>query len=280
MSRLQSLELQGVKLGFPRRGGSVRWILDGVDLRLLRGETCSLLGRSGEGKTVLSRLLIGLAPAGCLVEGTLAWTDEEGTHRADLARDRVGDPPAVPQLASRWGRSIAYVPQGGVRNLNPAQTIHTHFARARRRAGLEPDRDAELALLAEVGFADPMRVWTRRPLALSGGMARRVLLALALAGAPDVLVVDEPTTGLDTERRDRAIERLRDARRNHGFGLLMVTHEVGDAARLTAVGCVLAGARIVERLAFGEGDLRVDPETTAARELVDAWRWTGWGASP
>jgi peptide/nickel transport system permease protein len=280
MSRLQSLELQGIRLGFPRQGGSVRWILEGVDLRLLRGETCSLLGRSGEGKTVLSRLLIGLAPCGCLAEGTLVWTDDAGTHRADLSRDLTGDPAEVPLLSSRWGRSIAYVPQGGVRNLNPAQTIHTHIARARKRAGLEPDRDAELALLAEVGFADPMRVWTRRPLALSGGMARRVLLALALAGAPDVLVVDEPTTGLDTERRDRAIERLREARRNHGFGLLMVTHEVGDAARLTAVGCVLAGARIVERLEFGEDELRCDPETAAARELVDAWRWTGWGASP
>lgn len=280
MSRLQSLALQGVKLGFPRPGGTTRWILDGVDLTLRRGETCSLLGRSGEGKTVLSRLLIGLAPSGGLAEGTLSWTDAAGTHRADLSRDLSGDPAEVAQLASRWGRSIAYVPQGGVRNLNPALTIHTHLARARQRAGLDPDRAAELALLGEVGFADPMRVWTRRPLALSGGMARRVLLALALAGTPDILVVDEPTTGLDSERRDRAIERLREARRNHGFGLLMVTHEVGDAARLTEVGCVLSRARIVERLGFGEGELLGAPETPPARELVDAWRWTGWGTSP
>ena len=167
-----------------------------------------------------------------------------------------------------------------MRNLNPALTIHTHLARARRRAGLPADATAELELLREVGFTDPARVWTRRPMALSGGMARRVLLALALAGAPDVMVVDEPTTGLDSDRRAQAIERLDEARRRHGFGLLMVTHEVGDAAELTAEGCVLADAHIVERLSFGDGELDGEPTSARGRELVDAWQWTGWGATP
>jgi len=280
MNGLSSLCLEGVKLGFARPAGGVRWILDDVDLRLQRGETCSLLGRSGEGKTVLSRLLIGLAPTGCVAQGSLTWTDDAGTHRANLARDLAGDPAVVTPLAASWGRSIAYVPQGGVRNLNPAQTIHTHLARARTRNGLDTDRGAELALLDEVGFADPVRVSTRRPASLSGGMARRVLLALALAGAPDVMVVDEPTTGLDSERRAQVIRRLDEAQKKHGFGLLMVTHEVGDAAQLTAEGCVLADAGIVERLCFGGGELLAEAASVPARELVDAWRWTGWEASP
>lgn len=280
MSRLHKLGLRGVRLGFTRGDGGVRWVLDGVDLELCRGESCSLLGRSGEGKTVLSRLLIGLAPRGCRVEGELVWSDDEGAHRAALDRDLRGDPPSVESLASGWGRNIAYVPQGGARNLNPAQTIRTHLARARRRAGLAPDPRAEIGLLREVGFTDPERVWTRRPMALSGGMARRVLLALALAGAPDVMVVDEPTTGLDSPRRAQAIEQLAAARQAHGFGLLMVTHEVGDAALLTEQGCVLAGARIVERLAFANGDLQTRPASDPGRELVDAWRWTGWEEAP
>ena len=280
MSRLESIGLEGVRLGFPRPDGGIRWVLDGVDLELGRGQTCSLLGRSGEGKTVLSRLLIGLAPRGCVATGVLRWTDGSGPHSAALERDLAGEPPTIEALARGWGRSIAYVPQGGVRNLNPALSVHVHLARARRRAGLGADRDAELGLLEEVGFSNPVRVWTRRPRALSGGMARRVLLALALAGTPDAMVVDEPTTGLDTRRREGAIERLRAAQRRHGFGLLMVTHEVGDAALLTRVGCLLARGRIVERLALGEGQLLHEPGSDEARELVDAWRWSGWEVAP
>lgn len=280
MSGLHDLRLKGVQLGFQRPGSRIRWILDGVDLHLLKGDTCSLLGRSGEGKTVLSRLLIGLAPAGCVAKGDLEWTDASGRHRASLERDLLGRPPVLGALAAGWGRSIAYVPQGGVRNLNPALTVHVHLARARRRAGLADDRDAEIELLREVGFTDPVRVWTRRPGSLSGGMARRILLALALAGTPDVMVVDEPTTGLDTARRERAIAQLRSAQVRHGFGLLMVTHEVGDAAQLTREGCVLAGGRIVERLVLGDGRVQREPASREARALVDAWNWTGWEAAP
>jgi len=272
---LTSLALHGVQVGFAAEAEE-RTVLDGVDLSLVRGQSLSILGISGAGKTVLSRLLIGLAPAGARLSGALVWTDRDGEHRADLARDLGGQPPVLPPLAAEWGRSIAYVPQGGARNLNPALTIHAHLARARQRAGLAPDADTERALLREVGLSDPDRVWSRRPRALSGGMARRVLLALALAGAPDVVVVDEPTTGLDSDRRQQVIDLLASTRAQHGFGLLMVTHEVGDAAVLTEEANVLAGGRIVDRIPMADGELQREPGHAASRDLVHAWRWLGW----
>jgi ABC-type glutathione transport system ATPase component len=277
VSRLETLALHDVRVGF-QTGDDVRWVLDHVDLSLRRGEARSILGRSGAGKTVLSRLLIGLAPPGALLEGALSWSMGGAETRVDLSTATAGEPPVVGALAREWGRAIAYVPQGGARNLNPALTIHAHLARARSRAGLSPDADAERALLAEVGLSDPDRVWSRRPRALSGGMARRVLVALALAGAPDAVVVDEPTTGLDSERRQQVIALLDAARARHGFSLLMVTHEVGDAAVLTTEACVLAAGLIVDRIPMSDGNLLAQPDHDASRELVHAWRWDGWSA--
>ena len=269
MTRVLSIALTNARLGFTL-GSSTRWVLDDVTLELRRGDTVSVLGRSGCGKTLLSRLLVGWRPTGAAqLSGTLSWITADGEHGLSLAGDTDAEP-----LAHAWGRSIAYVPQGGTRNLNPALTVRDHLIRARRRAGLEPDDEAAVALLREVGFSEPIRVWTRRPRALSGGMARRVLIALALAGAPDLMVVDEPTTGLDSDRRDRIVRLLLRSQSTHGFGLMMVTHEVGDAARLGGQICVLAGGELVERLAIRDGS--VEPEHVATRELIDAWRWRGW----
>lgn len=251
-------------------GGGGRRLLDGVDLRLARGEARSLLGTSGAGKSVVSRLLVGLGPRGARLGGALVWDTAEGEGGGDLARILAGDPPAAAALAVHWGRSIAYVPQGGVRNLNPALDVSAHLRRACRRAGVDEGRSAEL--LAECGFDDPGRVSRLRPGALSEGMARRVLLALALVGQPDLVVLDEPTTGLDIDRRRRIVALLARLRERHGFGLLMVTHEVEDALALTDTAAVIAGGRVVEELAFDGGDLAGPPSSDEARELVDAWR--------
>ena len=273
MTRVHSIALRNARLGFPA-GTATRWILDGVSLALGRGDTVSVLGRSGCGKTLLSRLMVGWRPAGAgQLAGDLVWAGEDGEHAVSLAEEPRDEP-----LAELWGRSVAYVPQGGTRNLNPALTVRDHLSRSRRRAGLDADDEAALSLLREVGFSDPVRVWTRRPRALSGGMARRVLIALALAGAPDLLVVDEPTTGLDSDRRDRIVRLLLRSQSTHGFGLLMVTHEVGDAVRLGGQACVLAGGQLVERLALQGEDLALRPTHAATRELIDAWQWRGWDA--
>ncbi len=278
---IQALELSRLRVGFALPDGGQRQVIDGIDLRLERGEGLSLLGVSGVGKTVVSRMLIGLAPAGAIVEGQLRRATVNGHVDHTLEDALSGLPPTIPALAEDWGRAIAYVPQGGTRNLNPALTIGDHFVRARKRSRVETGDADDMELLGQMGFADPRRVWTRRPGVLSEGMARRVLLALALAGSPDIVVLDEPTTGLDSERRAQIAELLEAARARLGFGMLMVTHEVGDAARLTEAGVVLADGKLVDQLAMDDGDIRSRPEHPAATSLVDAWRWRDWeGGAP
>jgi len=109
-------------------------------------------------------------------------------------------------------------------------------------------------------------------------MARRALIALALAGDPDLLVVDEPTTGLDSERRRRIVGLLHRSQAAHGFGLLMITHEVGDAVRLGGEARVLSAGRLVDRFALQDGDMASGSRHAATRELLDAWQWRGWSA--
>ena len=276
-----ALELNALRVAFALPEGGQRQVIDGIDVRLERGKALSLLGISGVGKTVVSRMLIGLAPAGAIVEGQLRRSSSEGQVDYPLADALSGLPPTIPALAHDWGRGIAYVPQGGTRNLNPALTIGDHFDRARKRSGVHTDDSNDLELLGQMGFADPRRVWTRRPGVLSEGMARRVLLALALAGSPDIVVLDEPTTGLDSERRAQIAELLEGARARLGFGMLMVTHDVGDAARLTETGVVLADGKLVDELTMADGDIQNRPQHPAATSLVDAWRWRDWeGEAP
>lgn len=271
--RLAWIALTAATVEVPRPGGGWRRLLESVDLRLERGEARSLLGISGAGKSVASRLLVGLAPRGARLGGALAWETDGGEEGAELVRLFSGDPPAAPPLAVHWGRSIAHVPQGGIRNLNPALSVAVHLERASRRTGTGADGSRCLELLRECGFDDPRRLMSLRPAALSEGMARRVLIALALIGEPDLMILDEPTTGLDSERRRKIVALLTRLRERHGFGLLMVTHEVEDALVLTDTATVLADGRVVEDLDIEAGGLRGAPRSPAARELVDAWRW-------
>lgn len=269
-SRIHAISLRGARVEVPDTGGGWRCLLEDIELSLERGQARSVLGASGAGKSVLARLLVGLAPRGARLGGILRWRDDDGEHRFDLSGVE-GDPPRVPGLSERWGKALAYIPQGGTRNLNPALTVEQHLDRARRVARGEADRGADLDLLEEMGFHDPRRTGSLRPGALSEGMARRVLVALALLGSPDLLVADEPTTGLDPERRRRIVELLGRSRSHRGHGLLMVTHEVDDAMALTDSAWVLEDGRLVERVGFTDGRPATDPTSPAGRALIHAW---------
>jgi ABC-type glutathione transport system ATPase component len=252
--------------------GGTRRLVDGVDLSVDRGSSVALLGASGAGKTVLTRLLVGLPPAGARLSGSLIWETDQGRMQVDLSGVHAGAR-RLSALRQTWGRSLAYLPQGGRRNLNPELTVGAHLSRAQRRAGGRARDGRRRDLLAEVGVDDPDRVVNLRPIGLSGGMARRVLLALALAGGPDLVVADEPTAGLDAEGCRKVVELLSGVRDRHGFGLLMVTHEIGDAARLCPDARVIDGGKIVDQLHFERGGLAEEPTHPAARALVESWRW-------
>lgn len=236
-------------------------VLDGVDLDVHAGRLVAVLGASGSGKTTLLRALLGLVPAPGRVRADRLClrsdrgpVDLRGAHRAQWQRIRSTDVGFVFQDASlaltplrRVGSLLAEV-CGGPREQRPGRV----------------DR-----ALAEVGFAEPDIVANQRAFELSGGMAQRVGLALAVVRGPRLLLADEPTTALDGPARAELLHRLRE-RVTAGCGLVLVTHDVSVAAHADHV-VVLDAGRVVET--GPPGEVLRTPVGNATRRLVDNVPW-------
>ncbi len=215
-----TIEAAGVRVRF---GTAVA--VDGVDLTVGAGEFVALLGANGSGKTTLVRALLGLQP---IDGGTVSLF---GTPLREF-RDwpRVGFVPQHAQAQAGMPASVREVVRSG------------RIARAGwlRRYG-DSDRNAVTAALDAVGLAerakDPIQT-------LSGGQQQRVLIARALAGEPDVLVLDEPTAGVDVDSQDALAETLR-LLKQRGHGVLLVTHHLGPLAELVDRTVVLEAGRVV-----------------------------------
>ena len=197
------------------RFGAVRSVLPGraarpaVDLELGSGHRVALIGGSGEGKSLLCRLALGMPP-----RAPLGW---EGT----LTLDGVDVGPDA--LVALRGTRIAWLPQGGRESLVPGWSLDRHLGRLAR------DRDDVLRRMTALGLAPSPRVLACTAEALSEGMIRRFLLALATSGDPDLLVLDEPTAGLDAASRAAVIAAVQGL---PGVGLLCATHDLTLAAAL------------------------------------------------
>ncbi|HSE26680.1 MAG TPA: ABC transporter ATP-binding protein [Gemmatimonadales bacterium] len=232
------LEARGLAVEFPRRRGAAIRPVDGVSLSLGEGEALALVGESGCGKSLTALALLGLAPApGTIAAGAVLLG---GTDLLAL--------PERGRRAFRGGR-IGYVPQEAGGALDPVLALGTQLAealavhRALRGSGA---RARAAALLAEVGLPEPEAMLRRYPHELSGGMRQRALIALALAGEPEVLIADEPTTALDVTVQAQILELLGALRRSRGMGLLLVTHDLGLVAGYADRVAVMYAGRIVE----------------------------------
>lgn len=231
------LQVRDLVVEFPAPGGPVRPV-DGVGFDLDRGEFLALVGESGCGKSLTGLALLQLLPPpGRIGGGSIRLDDQE-------LRGCGAD-----QLRSIRGRRIGMIFQDPMTALNPVlrigrqvdETVVTH--RAVRGAAV---RAATLDLLAEVGLPDPAALADAFPHQLSGGMRQRVLIALALAGAPDLLVADEPTTALDVTVQAQILALLDDLRRRRGMALLFITHDFGIVASRADRVAVMYAGQIVE----------------------------------
>ncbi len=232
------LEVRDLAVEFHRPHRPAIRPVDGVALVLARGEALALVGESGSGKSLTALALLGLAPASGRVAG-----GEVLIGGTDLL--------ALPEHRRREfrGRRIGYVPQEAGGALDPVLTIGAQLleALAVHRALRGPEARARAtALLAEVGLPDPGATLHRYPHALSGGMRQRALIALALAGEPELLIADEPTSALDVTVQAQILELLGALRRRRGMGLLLVTHDLGLVAGHADRVAVMYAGRIVE----------------------------------
>ncbi len=237
------LEVEDLHTSFRTPRGLVRAV-DGVSLTLGRGRTLGVVGESGSGKTVLSRSIMGLLP-GSNVErsGTVRFSGHDLTAMS------------LPELREVWGMQIALVFQDPMTALNPVVRVGRQITEALRlRAGLDRNaaQETATALLASVGIPDPERRLRSYPHELSGGMRQRVMIAIALACGPKLLLADEPTTGLDVTVQAQILDLLAEQQRERHMGMILVTHDLGVVANRTDDIVVMYAGRVVEHAPTAE----------------------------
>ncbi|SCX43383.1 peptide/nickel transport system ATP-binding protein [Klenkia marina] len=225
--------------------------LRGVDLQLAPGERLALVGSSGSGKSTLLRCLLALD------------TPDAGTVHCDGRPVRHGRPAGL-----RWfRRRVQYVPQDPASTLDPRMTVGALVAEPLRALAVPGDHRAAVATALQRVRLDP-GLTDRRPGELSGGQAQRVALARALAPAPEVLLADEPVSGLDLAVRRQVVELLGELSADGGLALLLVSHDLSVVARLCPRTVVLDDGAVVEDRATDA--LLADPHHPATRALVAA----------
>lgn len=211
--------------------------MDGVAFDLAEGEALAVVGESGCGKTLLARALLGLAPEGARVSGSILFDGQ------DLSRLREA------QWRRVRGGGIALVFQEPGAAFDPVRTVGSQIfeaVRLRGRVARAELRERARALLSEVSFPDPDRILDEYPHRLSGGQRQRAFLAMALAGRPRVLVADEATASLDATVAAQVLDLLGRLRRDRRLSLLLITHDMGIVARHTDRALILYAGKVVE----------------------------------
>jgi len=229
MTQPPLLEVKRFGLEFRTRSGTVR-ALEGIDLALHKGEIVGLVGESGSGKSVLSYAMLGISDAAARVTGGSAVFGGIDLLNAD---ERT--------LADLRGREISMIFQSPRTALNPIRPVglqiedvlRRHAVAGRGRTG--PDqalglRERSVQALREVSIADPERRWHAYPFELSGGMCQRVMIAIALACRPGLLIADEPTTGLDVTTQAAVMDLITGLARERQMATLFITHDLALAA--------------------------------------------------
>ena len=237
------LQVTNLSTHFPLPTGTVRAV-DGVDLELVDGETLALVGESGCGKSVTAYSLMRLvAPPGRIVSGSVLF---EGRDLLLLPEE---------EMRAVRGNRISMIFQEPMSALNPvltvgfqvAETLHRHRRLSRREAHAET-----VALLTQVGIPSPEERYASYPHELSGGMKQRVLIAMALACRPRLLIADEPTTALDVTIQAQILELIDRLKEESRMGLILITHDLGIVAERAHRTAVMYGGRIVETAATDE----------------------------
>jgi oligopeptide/dipeptide ABC transporter ATP-binding protein len=231
------LEIEDLAVRFDTEDGPVE-AMDGLGLRLASGEILGLVGESGSGKSVTAYAVLGLVrPPGRILRGSIRF---EG-------RDLLALPEA--ELRRVRGAGIGMVWQNPRTALNPVLTVGHQIARLlRHHRGLSSRaaRERAVEMLRLVGIPEPGRRARQYAHQLSGGMCQRVMIAMALATQPRLLLADEPTTGLDVLVAARIMELLKDLGRQTGAAILLITHDLGTVAESCDRVAVMHAGQLVE----------------------------------
>ncbi len=255
------LSLSGIEVTIETASGPVH-PLQGVDLEVFPGETVGLVGESGSGKTMTLRSILRLMPpGGAITGGAIEW---DGRRVLDLDQD---------ELQAYRGADVAMIYQNPVVALDPMLSVQRQIVdafKANRDQDAGDPKEFARATLRELEFGDPETVLKRHPHQLSGGMAQRVNIALALACGPALILADEPTTGLDMTTQIRVLDLLERQVNARNAALLFISHDLRAVARVSRLIGIMYAGRVVE---FGPREQILSdpahPYTKALLECVD-----------
>ncbi|MBB3665623.1 peptide/nickel transport system ATP-binding protein [Prauserella sediminis] len=221
-------------IGSPR--GTVKAV-DGVSLAVDRSQALGIVGESGSGKSVMARAIMGQMPPRSARTGEVLF---QGRDLLGLSRK---------QIETVWGKQIAMVFQDPGRSLSPVVKVERQLTEGmRRHLGVSKSEAASRALdlLNEVGVPDPERRLQNYPHELSGGMRQRVMIAIALACEPDLLIADEPTTALDVTIQRQILDLLRRVQTERGMSLMLISHDLAVVAGCTDRASVMYAGKLAE----------------------------------
>jgi len=259
------LEVNNLRTHFPTRAGLVRAV-DGVSFYLDRGELLGLVGESGCGKSMTALSVMRLiAPPGKIVGGEILFDGKDLLKFSDS------------EMRQMRGDDIAMIFQDPMTSLNPVYTVGEQIAEAlrlHRKLSHKQARQAAIEAMREVAIPDPGRRASDYPHQLSGGMRQRVMIAMALACNPKLLIADEPTTALDVTIQAQILELLDDLRKQRELAVLLITHDLGVVAEVADRVAVMYTGKIVEespvdelfarpKHPYTEGLLRSVPKLTS-----------------
>jgi oligopeptide/dipeptide ABC transporter ATP-binding protein len=238
------LQVQNLHTQFMTSAGVVRAV-DGVSYDVAEGETVALVGESGCGKSVsaLSVMRLVAEPAGRIVSGKILFKGRDLLELSEV------------EMRSVRGREIAMVFQEPMTSLNPVLTIGRQLTEGLEiHLGMDPAaaKARAMELLGTVGISDAERRLAQYPHHFSGGMRQRMMIAMALACNPSLILADEPTTALDVTIQAQILELMRDLARRLGVAMLIITHNLGVVARYADRVNVMYAGRIIEQAAAGE----------------------------
>jgi peptide/nickel transport system ATP-binding protein/oligopeptide transport system ATP-binding protein len=238
------LRIEGVRTVFRSSVGDIAAV-DGVDLEVPRGRTLGIVGESGCGKSMLSLSIMRLVPApGRIAQGRVLL---DGQDLLALSAAEMRDV---------RGSRVAMIFQEPMTSLNPVHPVGRQITEAMRahdkRASAAELRDRAIEALKRVRLPSPERRFDDYPHQLSGGMRQRVMIAMALACRPALLIADEPTTALDVTVQAQILDLLRELQAETGMSIILITHDLGVVAEMADEVAVMYAGKVVERAAATE----------------------------
>ena len=231
------LEVKDLELGFNTYAGQVQ-ALRGVDFHLNKGETLAIVGESGSGKSVTIKAVTKLLAANAVVKGgSITYKGQDILNMGDK------------ELSVLRGNEISLIFQDPLSSLDPVMKIGkqiTETLRIKLKMSKEEAKKRAIELMGAVGIPEPEKRYNEYPFQFSGGMRQRIVIAIALACNPEVLICDEPTTALDVTIQSQILELIKEIQEKNHLSVIFITHDLGVVANVADRVCVMYAGKIVE----------------------------------